>query len=73
MTGLSNILVLAAAYLVVYFQVSFNTLEKGKSYEVIAKLPVSPNESERGVITMETDSPTTPTLTIPVTVNVLRR
>jgi hypothetical protein len=53
--------------------VSVNTVETGKVYEVVAKLAEPPKESERGTISFETTLAGQPTITVPVTINVLKR
>ena len=47
--------------------------EKGKKYELIAKLNEAPKDSEAGAITFETNLASQPKVTVPVTINVLKR
>jgi len=47
--------------------------ETGKVYEIVAKLPVAPAETVKGAITFETNLPNSPLITIPVSINVLKR
>jgi len=53
--------------------VSINTVETGKVYEVVAKLAEPPKESERGTISFETSLAGQQTVTVPVTINVLKK
>jgi hypothetical protein len=53
--------------------VSINTVETGKVYEVVAKLTEAPKESERGTISFETSLDSQKNVTVPVTINVLKR
>ena len=47
--------------------------EKGKKYEVVAKLAEPPKDSETGVITFETNMASQQKVVVPVTINVLKR
>jgi len=49
------------------------TLQTGKVYQVVAKLPEAPKDSVRGMISFETNIPSQPTVVVPVNINVLRR
>ena len=53
--------------------VSINTVETGKVYEVVAKLSEAPKESERGTISFETSLESLKSVTVPVTINVLKK
>lgn len=48
-------------------------VETGKTYQVVAKLIDPPKASERGTISFHTNSPTQPTVVVPVTINVFPR
>jgi hypothetical protein len=47
------------------------TIEKGKTYSVVAKLSETPKQSEQGAITFDTNTKVQPKITIPVTITVL--
>jgi hypothetical protein len=49
------------------------TVETGKVYSVIAKFAESPQQSERGTISFNTNTSIQPTIVVPVTVVVLRK
>ncbi len=49
------------------------TKDAGKSYVVVAKFAAIPKQSMQGVITFETNASSQPTVSVPVTVTVLRR
>lgn len=49
------------------------TKEQGKKYELVAKLSAPPKESLTGVITFETNAAGQSKVTIPVTINVMKR
>ena len=48
------------------------TIETGKTYSVVAKFTETPKQSERGTISFETNMSVQPTITIPVTITVLK-
>jgi len=48
-------------------------VEQGKVYEVVARLTAAPKTAAQGTITFETNIPSQPLITVPVTINVLRR
>lgn len=48
------------------------TLEGGQEYEITAKITTSPAETRKGNITVTTNLPNEPTLTIPIVVHVLK-
>lgn len=47
--------------------------EKGKEYEIVARLAESPKESVRGTISVESNIPSQPKLEVPVTINVFKK
>ena len=49
------------------------TVEKGKTYILVAKLTVAPKEPTRGTISFDTNVPSQPKIVVPVTINVLKR
>ena len=49
------------------------TVETGKVYSVIAKFAQSPQQSERGTISFNTNTSIQPTIVVPVTVTVLKK
>ena len=49
------------------------TEQTGRVYQVVARLAKAPEASERGTIIVETDWADRPTITIPVSINVLSR
>lgn len=53
--------------------VTLVTLQTGKVYQVVAKLPEAPKDSVRGMISFETNIPSQPSVVVPVTINVLKR
>jgi hypothetical protein len=53
--------------------VTFKTIQDGRSYQVVAKLQKAPEVSTKGTITIETDWAERPTVVVPVTINVLAR
>jgi hypothetical protein len=48
------------------------TVQTCKTFSVVAKFAETPKESERGTISFETNTPTQPKITIPVTITVLK-
>lgn len=54
-------------------QLEVQPVEPGRSVAIVAKLTEPPKESQRGVISFETNLPTNPRVEVPVTINVLRR
>jgi hypothetical protein len=52
-------------------KVSLSQIETGKVWEVVAKLPEAPKESQNGTISFETNFASQPTVTVPVRINVL--
>jgi len=51
---------------------SVSVITTGKVYQIVAKLAAPPKDSERGTISFATNLSSQPTVTVPVTVNVLR-
>jgi len=49
------------------------TVQTGREYSVIAKFAESPQQSERGTISFDTNTSIQPTITVPVTVVVLKK
>jgi hypothetical protein len=49
------------------------TKDAGKSYVIVAKFGTVPTQSAQGTITLETNTKSQPTVTIPVTLTVLKR
>jgi len=47
--------------------------EKGKSYDVVARLMQAPQAVVSGTISVETNLPDEPRIIVPVTINVTRR
>lgn len=54
-------------------QLELQPVEAGRSVAIVAKLTEPPKESQRGVISFETNVPTNPRVEVPVTINVLQR
>jgi hypothetical protein len=52
-------------------KLELKSLEKGRSYEVMAKLTDAPSSSMTGTITFETDVPKQAKVTVPLTINVI--
>jgi hypothetical protein len=52
--------------------VSIAPVQNGKIYELVAKLSAPPKESENGTISFDTNLPAQPTMTVPVTINVVK-
>jgi hypothetical protein len=48
------------------------TVEAGKSYAVVAQLASTPKASERGTISFNTNASAQKTITIPVTITVIK-
>jgi hypothetical protein len=53
--------------------VTLMTLQTGKVYQVVARLPEVPKDSERGTISFDTNIPSQPTVVVPVTIAVPKR
>ena len=51
-------------------KVELVTVEKGKSYAILARLPLPPKESVHGSISFSTNLPSQPQVVVPVTINI---